>query len=165
MVPLSWRGLIILFVVNGMVFPAIIYIPDSIYMVEALIWSGLDQLKLLDLSFNNLEGDISIELSNLQKLEVLDLSYYMLFGLVSQVLGGLTSILSLNISNNFFTGGLLEIDAYLNLAVLNISGELPRRLTNLKSLTSPNGCTNVAASVGIPFYVKHNQSANGLQYN
>ncbi|KAF9605258.1 hypothetical protein IFM89_015150 [Coptis chinensis] len=59
--------------------------------------------------------------SNLQKLEVLDLSYTMLSGSVSQVLGGLTSIMSLNISNNFFTGGLLEIDAYPNLDVLNIS--------------------------------------------
>ncbi|KAF9605859.1 hypothetical protein IFM89_019118 [Coptis chinensis] len=58
-----------------------------------------------------------------QKLEVLDISYNLLSGSVSQVLGGLTSILSLNISNNFFTGGLLEIYAYPNpnLDVLNIS--------------------------------------------
>ncbi|KAF9595212.1 hypothetical protein IFM89_037798 [Coptis chinensis] len=59
-----------------------------------------------------------------QKLEVLDLIYNMLSGSVSQVLGGLTSILSLNISNNFFTGGLLEINAYPNLVVLNISDAL-----------------------------------------
>ncbi|KAL6314736.1 hypothetical protein AAG906_027083 [Vitis piasezkii] len=81
----------------------------------------LDHLKFLDLSSNQLDGELSMELSNLHQLEVLDLSYNKLLGPVSRSLLGLKSIKSLNISSNLFSGDFLGVGGFLNLVVFNIS--------------------------------------------
>ncbi|XP_058093206.1 phytosulfokine receptor 2 [Magnolia sinica] len=80
----------------------------------------LDQLKLLDLSLNLLEGKVPGELSNLWQLEFLDLSYNMLAGPILKV-DGLNSIRSINISSNFFNGSLLQLGVFPHLAILNVS--------------------------------------------
>lgn len=81
----------------------------------------LDHLKFLDLSSNQLDGELPLELSNLHQLEVLDLSYNKLLGPVSRSLLGLKSIKSLNISSNIFSGDFLGVGGFLNLVVFNIS--------------------------------------------
>ena len=81
----------------------------------------LDHLKFLDLSSNQLDGELPMELSNLHQLEVLDLSYNKLLGPVSRSLLGLKSIKSLNISSNLFSGDFLGVGGFLNLVVFNIS--------------------------------------------
>ncbi|XP_042520996.1 phytosulfokine receptor 2 [Macadamia integrifolia] len=82
----------------------------------------LDKLKSLDLSFNFLHGSIPVDLSwNLQQLQVLDFSYNKLSGPIVEALGGLKSIRSVNLSSNSFNGSLIEIGGFPNLAVLNIS--------------------------------------------
>ncbi|XP_057947887.1 phytosulfokine receptor 2 [Malania oleifera] len=83
--------------------------------------SQLDELKLLNLSFNHLEGSLPLELSNLRQLEVLDLSQNMLRGSVSGALLGLKSIQSLNISSNSFAGNLFDLGAFPDLLAINVS--------------------------------------------
>ncbi|KAL5730431.1 Phytosulfokine receptor 2 [Ranunculus cassubicifolius] len=82
---------------------------------------GLNQLQNLDLSNNTLKGDIPIGLLTLQHLEVLDLSYNMLSGSISEALGGLKALRLLNLSGNSLTGELLDLGAFPNLSVFNIS--------------------------------------------
>jgi hypothetical protein len=55
---------------------------------------------------------------------------------------------------------------YLDFSNNSLTGEIPKSLTELKSLIFLNcSSSNLSASAGIPLYVKRNQSANGLQYN
>ncbi|XP_068338344.1 phytosulfokine receptor 2 [Pyrus communis] len=82
----------------------------------------LDQLKLLNLSLNHLEGGVPAELSDLKHLEVLDLSNNMLSGPVSGALSGLNSIRVLNISSNSIHDDLSELGGgFSHLVVFNIS--------------------------------------------
>lgn len=82
----------------------------------------LDQLKLLDLSFNLLKGELPVELSNLRQLEVLDLSHNLLIGSVSPLLTGMNSVRSINISSNSFEGNLFSVwRLYPRLSVLDVS--------------------------------------------
>ncbi|RDX78021.1 Phytosulfokine receptor 2, partial [Mucuna pruriens] len=81
----------------------------------------LDELKVLDLSFNRLQGGLPSEFSNLKQLEVLDLSHNMLSGPVGGALSGLQSIQMLNISSNLFVGDLFSFGEFQHLLALNIS--------------------------------------------
>ncbi|KAF9590839.1 hypothetical protein IFM89_038711 [Coptis chinensis] len=109
--------------------------------------TGFKNLMILAVGNCALSGQIPMWLLNTTRLQVIDLSWNHLNGSIPPWIGQMENLFYLDISNN------------------SLTGELPRSLTNLKSLTSPNGCTNATASVGIPLYVKRNQSANGLQYN
>ncbi|KAK2637843.1 hypothetical protein Ddye_025638 [Dipteronia dyeriana] len=81
----------------------------------------MDKLKLLDLSCNHFEGVLPVDLSNLKQFQVLDLSHNLLSGQVSRVLSGLKMIQSLNVSSNSFTGDLLDLGGFPNLAVFNMN--------------------------------------------
>ncbi|CAJ1978547.1 unnamed protein product [Sphenostylis stenocarpa] len=81
----------------------------------------LDELKVLNISFNGLQGGLPSEFSNLKQLEVLDLSHNMLSGAVGGPLSGLQSIQILNISSNLFVGDLFEIGGLEHLLALSIS--------------------------------------------
>ncbi|KAF7836703.1 phytosulfokine receptor 2 [Senna tora] len=81
----------------------------------------LDQLIVLDLSFNHLQGGLPSEFSKLKLLKYLDLSHNMLAGPVSGVLSGLQSIQILNISSNSFVENLSQLGEFPHLLAFNIS--------------------------------------------
>nr|KYP50095.1 Phytosulfokine receptor 1 [Cajanus cajan] len=81
----------------------------------------LDELKVLNLSFNRLQGGLPSELSNMKQLKVLDLSHNMLSGPVGGALSHLQSIQVLNISSNSFVGDLSHFGGLQHLLALNIS--------------------------------------------
>ncbi|OVA00373.1 Protein kinase domain [Macleaya cordata] len=107
-----------------------------------------ENLMILAVGNCALNGQIPMWLLKCRKLQVLDLSWNRLGGSIPHWVGQMESLFYLDISNN------------------SLTGEIPKSLTKLKSLISPISCTpEVATSVGIPLFVKRNQSANGLQYN
>ncbi|KAK2423645.1 receptor protein kinase BRI1-like [Trifolium repens] len=81
----------------------------------------LDQLNVLNLSFNHLEGELPAEFSKLKLLKFLDLSYNMLSGHVADKLSGLNSIQVLNISSNSFSGEFFHFVEFPHLLALNVS--------------------------------------------
>jgi len=81
----------------------------------------LDELKVLDISFNRLQGGLPSELSNLKQLEVLNLSNNILSGPLVGALSGLQSIQTLNISSNLFVGELFQFGGLQHLVALSIS--------------------------------------------
>lgn len=81
----------------------------------------LDQLRSLDLSYNALGGELPVKLSSLKQLEILDLSHNLLLGPASPALADLASVQSLNLSGNGFTGELPDFDNHPNLVTLNAS--------------------------------------------
>ncbi|KAF5203888.1 Phytosulfokine receptor [Thalictrum thalictroides] len=109
--------------------------------------SGFENLMILALGNCALTGQIPMWLLNCTRLQVIDLSWNHLSGSIPPWIGQMDNLFYLDISNN------------------SLTGEIPKSLTDLKSLISPDGCANATASIGIPLYVKRNQSANGLQYN
>lgn len=110
---------------------------------------GLEQLTLLDLSYNldsssnlgGLVGPIPRELSRLTRLEVLNLGNNQLWGPVPSFLSALTRLTSLSLNLNNFTGSLppslsaLQRLKFLQLSGLRgISGSAPSALGRLASL-------------------------------
>ncbi|KAJ1403453.1 Serine-threonine/tyrosine-protein kinase, catalytic domain [Sesbania bispinosa] len=81
----------------------------------------LDQLKVLNLSFNHLGGGLPVEFSKLKQLKFLDVSHNMLSGPVTESLSGLQSIEVLNISSNSFDGDLFQLGEFPHLLALNMS--------------------------------------------
>lgn len=83
----------------------------------------LDQLNVLNLSFNSLGGGLPAELSKLEQLKFLDVSHNMLSGPVAGALSGLKSIEVLNISSNTFSGDLFSLGEleFPHLLALNMS--------------------------------------------
>lgn len=79
----------------------------------------LDQLNVLNLSFNLLGGGLPVEFSKLKQLKFLDVSHNMLSGPVVGALSGLQSIKVLNISSNLFAGDLFHLDEFPHLLALN----------------------------------------------
>ncbi|XP_017431545.1 phytosulfokine receptor 2 isoform X2 [Vigna angularis] len=116
--------------------------------------ASLDQLKVLDISFNHLQGGLPSEFSNLKQLEVLDLSHNILSGPLVGTLADLQSLQILNISSNLFVGDLFQFGGLQHLVALNISnnsltaleqlsvsmnnlsGQLSMKLSNLSNLKS-----------------------------
>ncbi|CBI20272.3 unnamed protein product, partial [Vitis vinifera] len=109
-------------------------------------WDGvalgrLDHLKFLDLSSNQLDGELPMELSNLHQLEMIDLS-------MNHFTGGLeglgncsfTSLQNLHVDYNSLSGQLPEFLfslpslEQLSIPGNNFSGHLSRKLSKLHSL-------------------------------
>ncbi|PON63059.1 LRR domain containing protein, partial [Trema orientale] len=93
----------------------------------------------LDLSSNNLSGEIPEELTNLQGLRSLNLSGNHLRGRIPDKIGNITMIESLDLSRNHLSGTIppsissLTFLCKLNLSYNNLSGEIPRS-TQMQSL-------------------------------
>ncbi|GJR25795.1 leucine-rich repeat-containing protein [Tanacetum coccineum] len=113
---------------------------DNSYIDHLLIeWQGkvnefssiLGLLKVIDLSSNNLTGQIPNEVTNLHGLLVLDLSNNSLVGGIPRNIGHMTELLTLNLSRNMFSGempssmsdmhSLNDLDVSFN----NLSGRVP----------------------------------------
>lgn len=109
---------------------------------------GFESLMVFALGNCALSGQIPIWLRNCRKLQVLDLSWNHLNGSIPPWIGQMDNLFYLDFSNN------------------SLTGEIPKSLTELKSLISgSSSSSNHTTALGIPLYVKRNQSANGLQYN
>ncbi|KAG6509995.1 hypothetical protein ZIOFF_028003 [Zingiber officinale] len=89
-------------------------IPAEICLIE-----GLDIA--LNLSRNVLTGSIPEKISALSKLSLLDLSYNMLDGSLTS-LAGLENLVTLNVSNNNFTGYLPDTKLFRQLSASDLAG-------------------------------------------
>lgn len=120
----QWEGVVCRSNINGSIHSRVTMLILSKMGLEGIIAPTLgllDQLKSVNLSFNQLSGGLPSELSSLKQLEDLDLSHNLLSGQVSGVLSGLLSIRTLNISSNLFKEDLLELGGYPNLVAFNMS--------------------------------------------
>ncbi|KAH1063088.1 hypothetical protein J1N35_028075 [Gossypium stocksii] len=102
---------------------------------------NLLQLTHLDLSHNQLSGQISRSLGNLLQLTHLDLSHNQLSGQISRSLGNLLQLTHLDLWRNQLSGkiprsleNLLQL-THLDLSDNQLSGQIPRSLGNLLQLT------------------------------
>ncbi|MCK5521943.1 MAG: leucine-rich repeat domain-containing protein [Thiomargarita sp.] len=99
-------------------------------------------LQTLNLSYNQLGGEIPEELGSLANLETLNLSYNQLGGDIPAALYDLTELETLYLNNNNLTGNLpSELGNLTNLVSLSLSdnkltGNLPSELGNLTNLVS-----------------------------
>ncbi|KAJ1432194.1 Leucine-rich repeat [Sesbania bispinosa] len=108
-------------------------------LIALLMWKGAKQLfknnelilRSIDLSSNQLMGDIPEEIGNLVELVSLNLSSNNLTGKITSKIGRLTSLEFLDLSRNHFFGSippsLAQIDrlSMLNLSNNNLSGRIP----------------------------------------
>ncbi|PWA77989.1 leucine-rich repeat domain, L domain-like protein [Artemisia annua] len=116
--------------------------------------SILGLLKAIDLSSNNLMGQIPNEVTNLHELIVLDLSNNSLDGQIPRDIGQMTQLLTLNLSRNMFSGempssmsemhSLNDLDVSFN----NLSGRVPLS-TQLQSF-EPGRFTGNSRLCGLP---------------
>ena len=85
----------------------------------------------LDLSCNNLSGDVPEEISTLVKLKNLNLSWNTFSGKISENIGALVQVESLDLSHNELSGEIppslsaLTSLSRLNLSYNNLTGEVP----------------------------------------
>ncbi|GJU95280.1 leucine-rich repeat-containing protein [Tanacetum coccineum] len=136
---------------------------DNSYIDHLLIeWQGkviefssiLGLLKVIDLSSNNLTGQIPNEVTNLHELFVLDLSNNSLVGEIPRNIGHMIELLTLNLLRNMFSGempssvsdmhSLNDLDVSFN----NLSGTVPTS-TQLWSFQPKNFNGNVGLC-GLP---------------
>ncbi|KAK2440790.1 receptor protein EIX2 [Trifolium repens] len=110
---------------------------------------GIDpNRQTIDLSANNLSGEVPFELFQLVQLQTLNLSHNSLIGTIQDTIGGMKNIESLDLSNNKFDGeipqsmALLNFLGYLNLSCNNFHGKIPIG-TQLQSF-------NVSSYIGNP---------------
>jgi len=89
-------------------------IPDELY--------GIDWLDIaLNLSRNGLTGPIPSKISALSKVSMLDLSYNTLDGSLAP-LAGIDNLVTLNVSNNNFSGYLLDTKLFRQLSTSCLTG-------------------------------------------
>ncbi|KAL7596745.1 hypothetical protein Lser_V15G28952 [Lactuca serriola] len=122
------------------------YLPGP-YVDHAMIeWQGdereffstLKLLKSIDLSSNNLTGQIPYQITNLSDLISLNLSKNALSGEIPQKIGEMKKLLTLDLSQNNFSGQIpssmsqMSLLNYLDLSFNNLSGRIPTN-TQLQS--------------------------------
>ncbi|GAU50273.1 hypothetical protein TSUD_131260 [Trifolium subterraneum] len=87
--------------------------------------------RTIDLSANNLYGDVPLELFRLVQLQTLNLSHNNFIGTISNSIGGMKNMESLDLSNNKLCGEipqsitLLNFLGYLNLSYNIFNGKIP----------------------------------------
>ena len=109
----------------------------------------------LDLSRNNLSGEIPKELANLQALQCLNLSGNYLSGSIPKKIGNMTVLESLDLSRNQLSGKVppgmssLTFLNHLNLSYNNLSGEIPTS-TQLQSFEASSFIGNQLCGPPLP---------------
>ncbi|KAF3783358.1 Receptor-like protein 12 [Nymphaea thermarum] len=89
-------------------------------------------MKIIDLSSNYFEGEISKEIGDLSGLQALQISRNKLKGPIPKSIGALTHLESLDLSHNYLSGEIpeeviaLNSLGYLNLSYNNLSGRIPQ---------------------------------------
>jgi hypothetical protein len=129
-------------------------IPNSVYNLTQMVDSILDSLgdgsmelftkgqeyymqyihksrKTIDVSANNLSGEVPLELFQLVQVQTLNLSHNNFIGTIPKTIRGMKNIESLDLSNNKLYGEippsmtLLNFLDYLNLSCNNFHGKIP----------------------------------------
>ncbi|KAL2585520.1 hypothetical protein GLYMA_13G003500v4 [Glycine max] len=103
-----------------------------------LFWKGRELeyqdtglLRNLDLSTNNLSGEIPVEIFGLTQLQFLNLSRNHFMGKISRKIGGMKNLESLDLSNNHLSGEIPETFSnlfflsFLNLSYNDFTGQIP----------------------------------------
>ncbi|KAG7630800.1 Leucine-rich repeat [Arabidopsis suecica] len=102
---------------------------------------NLHFLTTLDLSHNDLDGEIPSSIGNLSHLTSLHLSYNQFLGLIPSSIENLSRLTSLHLSSNQFSGqipssiGNLSHLTSLELSSNQFSGQIPSSIGNLSNLT------------------------------
>ncbi|XP_023749446.1 receptor-like protein EIX1 [Lactuca sativa] len=98
---------------------------------EREFFSTLKLLKSIDLSSNDLTGNIPYEITNLYDLIALNLSKNKLSGEIPSTIGEMNNLLTLDLSRNSFSGRIpssmshMSLLNYLDLSFNNLSGRIP----------------------------------------
>ncbi|XP_051137610.1 receptor-like protein EIX1 isoform X2 [Andrographis paniculata] len=123
--------------------------------VEMEYSKNLSEVVNLDLSCNNLIGEIPSELTGLRNLRGLNLSHNSLNGEIPAKIGELTSLESLDLSNNNLLGKIpyslsnLYFLSHLNLSNNNLSGPIPTG-NQLQTLEDPSSYDGNPQLCGAP---------------
>ncbi|KAK6804971.1 hypothetical protein RDI58_002755 [Solanum bulbocastanum] len=105
--------------------------------------STLDQVNLIDLSFNNLHGEIPNEITGLSALGTLNLSWNQLSGRIPEDIGSMQQLETLDLSSNHLSGSIpLSMTStttlsYLNLSYNNLGGPIPSK-KQFRTFTNPS---------------------------
>ncbi|XP_022760831.1 LRR receptor-like serine/threonine-protein kinase GSO1 [Durio zibethinus] len=93
--------------------------------------STLNLVRIVDISCNNLSGEIPQEVTNLQGLQSLNLSHNHLIGKIPENIGGMKSLESLDLSVNQLSGLIpqsmsgMTFLSHLNVSCNNLTGQIP----------------------------------------
>ncbi|KAH0731607.1 hypothetical protein KY289_002795 [Solanum tuberosum] len=100
-------------------------------------------LDLIDLSFNNLHGEIPNEITGLSALGTLNLSWNQLSGRIPEDIGSMQQLETLDLSSNHLSGSIplsmtsITTLSYLNLSYNNLGGPIPSK-NQFGTFTNPS---------------------------
>ena len=127
---------------------------------EELVYNTtLYLVKSIDLSSNNLQGEIPEEISSLIMLGTLNLSMNQLIGKIPSKVGNLHWLETLDLSHNHFSGQIpqslssLTSLSHLNLSYNNLSGRIPSG-NQLQTLIDPSIYMENPSLCGVPLITK-----------
>ncbi|KAL6198660.1 hypothetical protein ACLB2K_028449 [Fragaria x ananassa] len=121
--------------------------------------SSVKLVKSVDLSSNNLDGQIPEEISSLIALGTLNLSRNHLHGKIPSTIGNMSSLETLDLSHNHLLGEIpqslsaLNFLNHLNLSYNNFSGRIPSG-DQLRTLTDPSIYEGNPSLCGFPLSTK-----------
>ncbi|XP_050149538.1 receptor-like protein EIX2 isoform X2 [Malus sylvestris] len=126
---------------------------------ELVYNTTLDLVKSIDLSSNNLQGEIPEEISSLILLGTLNLSMNQLIGRIPSKIGNLRWLETLDLSHNHLTGQIpqslssLTSLSHLNLSYNNLSGRIPSG-NQLQTLNDFSIYMDNPSLCGVPLFTK-----------
>ncbi|XP_021834046.1 receptor-like protein kinase [Prunus avium] len=127
---------------------------------EELVYNTTIMLvKSIDLSSNNIEGEIPQEIGSLTLLGTLNLSRNQLTGNIPSIVGNMHGLETLDLSNNRLSGQIpqtlasLTFLAHLNLAYNNLVGRIPLG-SQLQTFTDPSIYMGNPSLCGVPLPTK-----------